>query len=56
MIERKQDLETVISDLKRALERYPNLPTLWQSLGDAYMKDDQLNEAIKAYQRGMEVA
>ncbi len=56
MIERKQDLETVISDLKRALERYPNLPTMWQSLGDAYMKDDQLNEAIKAYQRGMEVA
>ncbi len=56
LIERKQDIETVIDDLKRALDRYPNLPTLWQALGDAYMKDDQLNEAIKAYQRGMEVA
>jgi tetratricopeptide (TPR) repeat protein len=56
LIERKQDLETVISDLEHALERYPNLPTMWQALGDAYMKADQLQEAIKAYQRGMEVA
>ncbi len=56
LIERKQDLETVIEDLEHALERYPNLPTMWQVLGDAYMKADQLQEAIKAYQRGMEVA
>ena len=56
LIERKQNLETVINDLKQALDRYPNLPTLWQALGDAYMKADQLNDAIKAYQRGMEVA
>ena len=56
LIERKQDLETVITDLEHALERYPNLPTMWQALGDAYMKADQLQEAIKAYQRGMEVA
>lgn len=56
LIERKQDLETVIEDLEHALERYPNLPTMWQVLGDAYMKSDQLQEAIKAYQRGMEVA
>ncbi len=56
LIERKQDLETVIGDLEQALERYPNLPTMWQALGDAYMKADQLQEAIKAYQRGMEVA
>ncbi len=56
LIERKQDLDTVIEDLEHALERYPNLPTMWQVLGDAYMKTDQLQEAIKAYQRGMEVA
>ncbi len=56
LIERKQDLDTVISDLEHALERYPNLPTMWQVLGDAYMKSDQLQEAINAYQRGMEVA
>jgi tetratricopeptide (TPR) repeat protein len=56
LIERKQDLDTVISDLEHALERYPNLPTMWQVLGDAYMKSDKLQEAISAYQRGMEVA
>ena len=56
LIERKQDLDTVISDLEHALERYPNLPSMWQVLGDAYMKSDQLQEAINAYQRGMEVA
>lgn len=56
MINRKQELNTVIEDLEEALERYPNLPTMWQALGDAYMKADRLAEAIQAYQRGMEVA
>ncbi|MGD2058290.1 MAG: hypothetical protein PVI04_06115, partial [Anaerolineales bacterium] len=56
LIDRKQDIETVIGDLKRAAERYPNLPKVWQALGDAYMKADQLPDAIKAYKRGMEVA
>jgi tetratricopeptide (TPR) repeat protein len=56
MINRKQELNTVIEDLEEALDRYPNLPTMWQALGDAYMKADRLAEAIQAYQRGMEVA
>lgn len=56
LIDRDEDLETVIKDLQRASERYPNLPKVWQALGDAYMKADQLPEAIKAYKRGMEVA
>jgi cytochrome c-type biogenesis protein CcmH/NrfG len=56
MINRKQELDTVIEDLEEALDRYPNLPTMWQALGDAYMKADRLAEAIQAYQRGMEVA
>lgn len=56
LIDRNEDIETVIGDLKRAAERYPNLPKVWQALGDAYMKTDQLPDAIKAYKRGMEVA
>lgn len=56
LIERKQELDTVISDLENALQRYPNLPTMWQTLGDAYMKVDRLSDAIEAYQKGMEVA
>jgi hypothetical protein len=56
LIERKQELDTVINDLENALQRYPNLPTMWQTLGDAYMKVDRLSDAIEAYQKGMEVA
>jgi tetratricopeptide (TPR) repeat protein len=56
LIDKKKEIDTVISDLERASQRYPNLPTMWQTLGDAYMKVDRLSEAIKAYQRGMEVA
>jgi tetratricopeptide (TPR) repeat protein len=56
LIKTKTDLKTVIEDLRTALERDPKQPSLWQVLGDAYMGDDQLSEAIDAYQRGMEVA
>jgi cytochrome c-type biogenesis protein CcmH/NrfG len=56
LVKKKEQLETVIDDLRTALERDPNKPDLWQVLGDAYMENDQLTEAINAYKRGMEVA
>jgi tetratricopeptide (TPR) repeat protein len=56
LTKQKLALETVIEDLRIALERDPNVPSLWQVLGDAYMNNNQLSEAIKAYQRGTEVA
>ncbi len=56
LITNKSEVETVIEDLRTALERDPNVSDLWQVLGDAYMKNDQLSEAISAYRRGMEVA
>jgi tetratricopeptide (TPR) repeat protein len=56
MIKNNLELDTVIKDLKTALEHDPNVPALWQALGDAYMKDNQLSEAIEAYQHGMDVA
>ncbi len=56
LIKRKKELKAVIEDINIALDREPETPDLWQLLGDAYMKDDQLQEAIKAYQRGTEVA
>jgi hypothetical protein len=49
-------IDLVIDDLKLALERQPENPSLWQTLGDAYMNKDQLTEAIEAYRRGMESA
>ena len=56
LISNRLEVEKVIEDLRTALERDPDVPGLWQVLGDAYMKNDQLSEAISAYRRGMEVA
>jgi tetratricopeptide (TPR) repeat protein len=56
LIKNNIELDSVINDLTTALERDPNVPALWQALGDAFMKNNQLTEAIEAYQKGMEVA
>ncbi len=56
LIKRKQLLDEVIEDLRMAVDRTPDDPALWQTLGDAYMKNDQSAEAIDAYRKGMEVA
>ncbi len=56
LIKRKKELTEVIEDLRVALDRDEEIAALWQILGDAYMKDDQLEEAIEAYKRGTDVA
>jgi tetratricopeptide (TPR) repeat protein len=56
LIKDKDLIDLVIEDLQLALERQPENPGLWQTLGDAYMNKDQLTEAIEAYRRGMESA
>ncbi len=56
LIKRREALGQVIEDLRIALERTPDAATLWQLLGDAYMKGDQTAEAIEAYRKGMEAS
>jgi tetratricopeptide (TPR) repeat protein len=56
LIKRRSQLPSIIADLKAAVELDPDAAGLWQVLGDAYMKNDQVNDAIEAYRRGMEVA
>ncbi len=56
LIKRRESLGQVIEDLRIALERTPDAATLWQVLGDAYMKGDQTAEAIEAYRKGMEAS
>ena len=56
MIKSKESLESVIEDLRIAVDRAPDNADLWQVLGDAYMRDDQTDEAIDAYRKGMEAA
>ena len=56
LVKRKESLDSVIEDLRIAVDRTPDNADLWQILGDAYMRDDQTDEAIDAYRKGMEAA
>ena len=56
LVKRKVSLDSVIEDLRIAVDRTPDKADLWQILGDAYMRDDQTDEAIDAYRKGMEAA
>ena len=44
-------LEIVIADLETALVRHPVNVDLFMTLGDAYLKNDQLAEAMDAYNK-----
>lgn len=54
LIKDRKGLETVIEDLEGALEKNEDIPIIWQTLGDAYMKAGRLNDSIKAYRQGMD--
>jgi cytochrome c-type biogenesis protein CcmH/NrfG len=56
LIRRKYQLDEVTSELELALDRNPKAAPLWQVLGDAYMKNDRLPDAITAYERGIAAA
>lgn len=56
LIKKRISLDALIPDLELALEQSPVTPLMWQTLGDAYMHNDQLAAAIEAYQHGMDVA
>jgi len=49
LIKQEKSLEYVIQDLREALKRFPIDVSVWQSLGDAYAKNNQLQEALDAY-------
>jgi competence ComEA-like helix-hairpin-helix protein len=49
MINQNQSLPEVISDLKEAADHFPEDINLWQSLGDAYLRNNQINAALEAY-------
>jgi cytochrome c-type biogenesis protein CcmH/NrfG len=51
LISQDQHLDEIIRDLQAALGKYPMDSALYQSLGDAYMHADRLQEALDAYNR-----
>ena len=55
LIHTEQHLDLVIKDLQEALLLHPIDPTLYQALGDAYLRTDQLQEALDAYNRAEEL-
>jgi len=55
LIRTDQHLDLVIKDLQEALLLHPVDPTLYQTLGDAYLRADRLQEALDAYNRAEEL-
>jgi competence ComEA-like helix-hairpin-helix protein len=55
LIENELVLDQVIDDLKDALSRYPVEVSIYELLGDAYVRTDQLQEAIETYTKAEEL-
>jgi hypothetical protein len=55
LIRKGRFLDEVIFDLRDALYRYPVEVSIWQSLGDAYMRANRLQDALDAYTKAEEL-
>ena len=55
LIRKGKFLEEIIRDLRDALYRYPVEVSIWQALGDAYMRGNRLQEALDAYTKAEEL-
>ncbi len=55
LIQKGQYLEEAIHDLRDALYRFPVDITIWQALGDAYIRTNRLQDALDAYTKAEEL-
>jgi tetratricopeptide (TPR) repeat protein len=55
LIKRGKHLDETIRDLRESLYRYPVEVSIWQALGDAYMRANRLQEALDAYNKAEEL-
>ena len=55
LIHKGKLLEDVTFDLKEALYRFPVEVSIWQTLGDAYMRANRLQDALDAYTKAEEL-
>ena len=55
LIKKGRFMDEVIFDLREALYRYPVEVSIWQSLGDAYMRANRLQDALDAYTKAEEL-
>ncbi len=54
-INSNERLEDVIEDLKVAVDQHPVDVSVWQVLGDAYMRSDRIQDALDAYTKAEEL-
>lgn len=55
LIRKGRWLDEIIYDLREVLYRYPIDISIWQTLGDAYMRAHRLQEALDAYTKAEEL-
>jgi pilus assembly protein FimV len=55
LVQSRDKMEDVIVDLERYYEAHPNTASLLRTLGDAHMKEDNLDQALKFYNRAMDL-
>ncbi|MBL8061938.1 MAG: tetratricopeptide repeat protein [Anaerolineales bacterium] len=55
LIKKGKHLEEIIRDLTDSIYRYPVEVSIWQALGDAYMRANRLKEALDAYNKAEEL-
>jgi tetratricopeptide (TPR) repeat protein len=55
LIEQDQKLDETIHDLRDALYRFPVDSVIWQMLGDAYMRNNQVQPALDAFTKAEEL-
>lgn len=55
LIQKNDLLDETINDLQEALYRYPVDISIWQAIGDAFARDDRLQDALDAYTKAEEL-
>ena len=55
LIKKGRLLDEVIHDLRETIYRYPVDVIVWQTLGDAYMRANHLQDALDAYTKAEEL-
>jgi len=55
LIKKGRLLDEVVHDLREAIYRFPVDIIVWQTLGDAYMRANRLQEALDAYSKAEEL-
>jgi hypothetical protein len=55
LIKKGHLLDEVIYDLREGIHRYPVDVNIWQTLGDAYMRANRLQDALDAYTKAEEL-